>query len=439
MVQVKTQSLRSKIKLIETNLNQLYAAALTNGYEENEEPDLVLDELIQRLKSVKLLIEDFHIKLYVKRQLKSNYKESVLYLQNEVKKLGENLKSADNSFDQFNLQYKQLEKLFRKLNSSIYLAQTQLEFIHSKNKEKREQFETIKTERFNHDHNIKLQELSKQARETSQQQAHLVNLESLKFQKYLNDARKALQQLKDMSVWHERVDEEKQANILRNINYELIRNQSVNLVRESNEQKEILEVNIRESKELIKKLNAFKIPDIDNWEKLNKNNSDSIQNKYIMMKNEIDNLKLKFDQFSNVDSSRSISMAQSHLSNAKIKQNDIDYLFSLAEKTRNESNEANELTKQIFENATIILNTLKTFDQLILEGKEKMSKSLRLKPLIENKLELANTEANKFEKKIEYLNELIDSIKKISSQSTICLQNLNYVNFFIHFYLNFNG
>ena len=106
MVQIKTQSLRSKIKLIETNLNQLYAAASTNSYEENEEPDLVLDELIQRLKSVKLLIEDFHIKLYVKRQLKSNYKESVIYLQNEVKKLGENLKSADNSFDQFNLQYK---------------------------------------------------------------------------------------------------------------------------------------------------------------------------------------------------------------------------------------------------------------------------------------------------------------------------------------------
>jgi hypothetical protein len=38
------------------------------------------------------------------------------------------------------------------------------------------------------------------------------------------------------------------------------------------------------------------------------------------MKNEIDELKVKIDQFSSVDSIRSINSAQAQLKNAKIKQ-----------------------------------------------------------------------------------------------------------------------
>ena len=246
-------------------------------FEEKEETI----ELIEKLKSLKLLVEDLHIKLFTKRKLKPGYKESVTYLQDELKKIIDNIKSTDQQFDQFNTIYKQVEKFFKQLNSSIYLAQTQLNFVSLKNKEKNKQLESIKSERINYDHNVKLQVLAKQARETAYQHNELASDAIIKYQKYLNDARNALKYLKEIIVQKERLDEENQANTLE-IFYKKIKNDSDNLIKEAIAQKEVLEQTAHEAKEVIKKLTDLKIPkenQSDSWINRNKKASEEIKNK----------------------------------------------------------------------------------------------------------------------------------------------------------------
>jgi hypothetical protein len=238
-------------------------------------------ELIEKLKYLKLLVEDLHIKLFTKRKLKPGYKDSVAYLQGELKKITDNIKSTDQQFDQFNIIYKQAEKFFKQLNSSIYLAQTQLNFISLKNKEKNAQLESIKNDRIDYDHNIKLQVLAKQGREAAYQQSEVASDALIKYQKYLNDARHALKHLKEVIAQKERLNEENQANILE-INYEKIKNNSDTLIKEAIAQKEILELTGQEAKNLIKKINDFKIPrenQSDSWISKTKEASEQIKNK----------------------------------------------------------------------------------------------------------------------------------------------------------------
>lgn len=427
LVQNKVTNLRDRLGVIETTLTDMLTAAanLPENYEEKDESL----ELIEKLKSLKLLVEDLHMKLFVRGKLKPGYKESVTFLQSEVKKIADNVKSADQTFDQLNINYKQVEKLFKKLNSSVYLAQTQLDFISIKNQEKKQQLEAIKNEKLNQDHDVRLQNLAKNAREAADQHYQIAHSASELFQKYLNDARKALQQLKDISALQERLEEERQANILM-INYEQIKNQTTSLVQEALAQKVVLDQSVKDAKDLIKKLNDFKVPEEstnDSWLNSNKKEADQINKKYNSMKKEINDLKLKFSQLSNTDSLRSIGSAQTYLNEAKIKQKDIDYLLNIAEKTRNQSDSASSLAKQIFENATKIFETLKRFDQLILEGSEKMRKALDLKPLIDDNLFQSEALANKFNKQLRVLNDQIENVKIVSTTSSVMIENVNNV------------
>lgn len=102
-------------------------------------------------------------------------------------------------------------------------------------------------------------------------------------------------------------------------------------------------------------------------------------------------------------------------------------LYELAEKTKTQSDEANKVAKQLFENATKIYDTLKRFDQLILEGSQKMLKALDLKPKIEENLNEADTFASKLKIQLAQLNNHLENIKKISFKSTFILQNANSV------------
>lgn len=279
LVQVKTNGLRDRMKEFELTLNSMLASVTNSSFNYEAKDENV--ELIEKLKSLKLLVEDLHKKVFFKRVLKSNYKESVNHLQSEVKKIADSVKNTDHSFDHFSLNYKQVEKLFKKLNSSIYLAQTQLDFISSKNKEKKNQLEMIKNERLNQDHNIRLQNMAKQARESSSQHNEIANEFVVRFENYLKDANRALQQIKEIHTLQERLDEERQANVLL-ISYEQIRNNTDKLIQEALDQKKILDKAVVNANELISKLNEFKVPDEsqnDEWVSANKNAVERINKK----------------------------------------------------------------------------------------------------------------------------------------------------------------
>ena len=102
-------------------------------------------------------------------------------------------------------------------------------------------------------------------------------------------------------------------------------------------------------------------------------------------------------------------------------------MINIADRTKNQSNIANKLAKQIFENASKIFDTLKRFDQLILEGNEKMRKAVDLKPKIETNLADNEIFSKKIVKALKSLNEQLEKVKIASSKSTFILQNVNSV------------
>ena len=102
-----------------------------------------------------------------------------------------------------------------------------------------------------------------------------------------------------------------------------------------------------------------------------------------LLRAEIDRIRTRIDKFSSQDLLSSIGAAQTLLNNARLKQRDIDFLFNLVERVRNESDAAAEQAAQVFQNASRILATLERFDRVVSEGKQRVKEAEELRPLIE--------------------------------------------------------
>lgn len=109
------------------------------------------------------------------------------------------------------------------------------------------------------------------------------------------------------------------------------------------------------------------------------------------------------------------------------KKKDIDYLFNLAERTRNETEKANALAKEVYQNATNILETLEKFDELISAGKEKVKQSESLKPIIEENIQNSKKLMNEVNSQLDNLNLKLNEIKSISTKSVNVLAEANAV------------
>jgi len=120
---------------------------------------------------------------------------------------------------------------------------------------------------------------------------------------------------------------------------------------------------------------------------------------------------------------RSVVAAQSELSSATIKQEDVDFLLEAILKTKSDSENGVKRATEVYENATKIYEALKSSDRLVSEGKNKVNESQKLMPLIEKHL-LDSEEANKvLQKKLYDLENQIEHVKFISGES---LKNIKY-------------
>jgi hypothetical protein len=95
----------------------------------------------------------------------------------------------------------------------------------------------------------------------------------------------------------------------------------------------------------------------------------------------------------------------------------MDFLFKIAQKTKNESDLASSLAMEVYSNATKILETLEDFDQLVTTGKEKLKQAELSRSLTEENNRKMNNQLKQIREKINELNTAIDDIKKSSSKS----------------------
>lgn len=289
--------------------------------------------------------------------------------------------------------------------------------------------DAIKQARLDHEQNIRLQNLAKQARETADRQKQISQNVSQELQTIVAESNSAVRKIDELLAKYEQLETEDPS-----LNYKELRDATNVLITEANEQKAILEKSSVEMNELIKKIKQVKIPDEKDTEKENQETKTTVGNlnsKTNSLKKDIDELKTKFEQFVNVDSINSIGEAQTRLNTAQIKHQEISYLYKTAERTRNETDKANNLAKEVHENATNILKTLEKFDELITSGKEKVASADLLKPKIEENIKNSNSLLVELNSQFSSLSSKLNDIRSISAKSQNMLAEANKVDLII--------
>jgi len=409
------------------SLNQMIAAGNGNGssnYLSNQNL-----ELQKKLSVLQKSIGDLHDSLYSKNDLKSSYKDSVTHLNSELKRISEAVKSTDQSFEQFNLVFRKAEKLYNDANGSINKANTQVNFIAKKNVEQNGQIEAVIQGRLDYEQNDRLPNLAKQSRETAEKQKETAQNASNEIKKSIQDAHSAFKDLQELLFKYENIDDDRKEDKY-TFPYEELKNKAEHLAVEALSQKELLEQNVKEADMFIERMKKFKIPEkslsntesqIVETEKFVK----EINSKTASIKTDIEELKSKFEKFTNVDSISSIGSAQTQLNSAKIKQKDIDYLMQLAERIKNQSDSATTLANEVYQNASTISNALEKFDQLVSDGKDKLKQADSLKSLTEINIKDGRDKLRLTQEKLQSLNKNLDELKRMSSRSSNVLTDAN--------------
>jgi len=109
-----------------------------------------------------------------------------------------------------------------------------------------------------------------------------------------------------------------------------------------------------------------------------------------------------------------IGFAQTQLNTAKLRQKDIDYLYNIAEKARNNSESASKMANEVFANASKILQTLENFDEIVSKGKQKLDGVESAKNLTQANLDQVQEALRDFDQKLFDLNSKIEDIKSIT-------------------------
>ena len=319
LVQEQVGALRDKIKLLQLNLNKIVAAGNASA-----RPDAHNQLLHDKLRSLKLYIDNLHEELYASRSLKSTYKDSVSHLQSELKRISETIKNTDQSFEQFNSIYRQAERLYNEADNSVDKVRKQLNFIAIKNSEQSGRLDAVIQGRLDYEQNDKLQSLARQSRETAEKQKATAQAMSDELRRNVEEARRAFKDLQDILARFEGLGENKKAEQL-SFDYDELKSRANTLASEALEQKELLDESVKGADAFMQKLKDFRIPE-DNLNRVeaesekNKELVEEIGSKSSSIKKDIDELKNKFEKFSNVDSLNSIGSAQTQLNSAKIKQ-----------------------------------------------------------------------------------------------------------------------
>ncbi len=156
--------------------------------------------------------------------------------------------------------FKQAERLHSQANSSVAQINSQLNYIAKRNEEQARQLESIKETRQDNEQNVKLQSFAKQARESAESQQETAQNVTEQLRETVRQAHSAMKDLHDLLVKYEQLEADRSSQRLID-NYELIKQTASGLRSEAALQKQILDENLVEVKEFIKKLNKFKVPD----------------------------------------------------------------------------------------------------------------------------------------------------------------------------------
>lgn len=426
LVQTQVKLLRSKIEIIQLSLNQMIAA---NGNGSSNYLTNQNMELQKKLNALQKSIGKLHDSLYSKNELKSNYRDSVAYLNSELKRINEAVKSTDQSFEQFNLVFRKAEKLYNEVNVSVDKANTQVNFIGKKNAEQNKQIDVVVQGRIDYEQNDRLPNLAKQSREAAEKQKETAQSISNELKKSIQAAHAAFKDLQELLIRYKSLDDDRKGEIF-TFPYDELKNSADNLAMDALNQKVELEKSVKDYNLLIDKIKNFKIPEArlkdaeaqtEETEKFVK----EISSKSSAIKTKVEDLKNKFETFINADSLSSIGSAQTQLNSAKIKQKDLDYLFQLAERIRNQSNSATNLANEVYNNATTISNTLEKFDQLVSDGKDKLKQAEGLKSLTEINIKDSRDKLRMTQEKLRNLNNNLEELKRTSSKSNSILNEAN--------------
>lgn len=101
-------------------------------------------------------------------------------------------------------------------------------------------------------------------------------------------------------------------------------------------------------------------------------------------------------------------------------------MFGLAERVRNESESAITLATQVHQNATRILDTLKNFDDIVADGKERVKNAEELKTVIDQNVLESHGLVYKLRERLDTLRSKIDDIKRRTYESENTLREANH-------------
>ena len=214
-------------------------------------------QLIMKLNSLKLLVEELFKNVF--SGLKLGYSKSVNYLRDETKEISKKVDKLSKLHDEFQSKFTSGEEKYREIDNSLSIAANQFSYIETMNDIKKKELETIKKTTQESDHHVELQNLAKTARETADYQQKTAKELQEKAQKYINDAANTLRHLDDMIHGYERIEREKNINMLE-LDYSIVRSRVDGLVDEAQTEKKRLDKEVEKIEVFIEKLTEFKIP-----------------------------------------------------------------------------------------------------------------------------------------------------------------------------------
>ena len=419
LVQNHVELLRNMIKDIEDGLNLMQQ----NGFEVDPDQSILLK---QKLDSIKLNVDDLHSKLY--HNLRSTYQDSLNYLRSETKRLTEAIKSTDQLFNEFNILFKDAQKVFNQTSTSVSQAESQLNFIKAQNDDQRIKIETIKEKKIDNDLNDRLQELAREARESAESNAKQAKEFAEDVSRNIAGAKDTLDNIKNMLVKYELFEID--SSMINFVDFNVLVLTADSLRSEAVAQKSQLEKDIQVANDLIKKIENFKIPPEFDLNLFNPETIDLINlinTKKNSIRKQLQALEKNYEQFANMDSILMINNAKNELNKASQKQKGIDYLMEYSQNILQKVKLAHNLTSELETNASIILETLGKFDQLILKGKEdilnaqsfrqdteqNVRESETLYVLIKEKIDLLKIKLDESKNYVTKTNKLINEAKKV--------------------------
>jgi coxsackievirus/adenovirus receptor len=268
LVQVKVSSLRGKIGEIQSSLDRVLIGGPLSVNDQAR-------QLQRKLETLRTRVDNLHGELYERRGLAPSFKDTVAQLRGEVARVGDELRGADQLFEQFSAVFKQAERLHVQANASVAQVYSQLEIIAKRNKEQAAQLRAVKETRADQEQNVRLQELARQARESAEAQHHAAQALNERLVAMVADAHKSVRELHELLAKYEQLESDRNAQRLID-NYELIKQTASGLRGEAALQKQTLEESLVEANEFIKRLKKFQVPDEQKTDAVNQDYKNSL-------------------------------------------------------------------------------------------------------------------------------------------------------------------